>query len=56
MDPVILLKDFMDIYHEFRNADFTPSDKQIIEIMKVSAIEDLAQAIITAAQIINKED
>lgn len=50
MDPAILVADFMDIYHAFKDANSKMTDDQIIELMKVSALYSIAQAIT------NKED
>lgn len=46
MDPVTMISDlYMDIFNEFRNMDEILTNDQIIELMKVMAIQDLRQTI-----------
>ena len=47
MDSVILVSDYMDIYHAFKDANAKMTDDQIIELMKVLALYSIAQAITT---------
>lgn len=45
MDPTILVQDFIDIYNEFKEINETLTNEQVIELMKVSALYSIAQAL-----------
>ena len=47
MDPVIMAQDFIDIFNEFKEMNETLTNDQIIELMKVSALYSIAQALTT---------
>ena len=46
MDPVIMVQDFIDIFNEFKEINETLTNDQIIELMKVSALYSIAQALV----------